>query len=98
MNLRKYIADSLARETFDVEQASLQDIATYWANKGKGIASFFLKTLKRNYLIGIKVEREHTDNPSELALFVKQHLIEDFNYYVSSKPYDWGLQEVKENK
>jgi hypothetical protein len=91
---RRKLIDS-ARESFDVEAASLQDIAEYWANKGKGIASFFLKTLKRNYLIGMKVEREHTDNPAALALIVKQHLIEDPNYYIAPKPYNWGVKEAE---
>ena len=53
-----------------------------------------LSHLKKQLVIGIEVEMEHTDDPSMAAEIAKDHLTEDPDYYTKLKKIEEGMKHV----
>lgn len=66
---------------------SLADIA-----KHHGVS---LDELKKQYNIGIPIEKEHLDSEEGAEEIAKDHLYEDPYYYSSPKPKNWGAKELE---
>jgi len=54
-----------------------------------------LEEIEKQYKLGLKIEREHTDNEEQAGEIAKDHLWENDKYYIDSKPKDWAEKELK---
>ena len=79
---------------------TIEEVAKYWKNKWlkeKGTYSkSYLKDFKKQYELGIKIEKEHTKDEEERKEIVLDHLVEDYEYYTKKKPTDWAEKELNE--
>ena len=79
---------------------TIEEVAKYWKNKWlkeKGTYSkSYLKDFKKQYELGMKIEKEHTKDEEERKEIVLDHLVEDYEYYTKKKPTDWAEKELNE--
>ena len=57
-----------------------------------------LKHIKEQIKIGLKIEREHTDDPEEALEIVMDHIAESSNYYTKLKQMEQSLKDKEKAK
>jgi hypothetical protein len=57
-----------------------------------------LQELQKQINIGVKIEREHTNNEQKALEITLDHLFEDAKYYTDPKPKDWAEKEIKKEE
>lgn len=70
------------------DNKNIKDIAKYWFLKQKNNIKNYqiiLNELKEQMLLGIEVEKEHSNNIRFVLEIVKDHLMEDKEYYKKLK-------------
>ena len=57
-----------------------------------------LQELQKQINIGVKIEREHTNNEQKALEITLDHLFEDAKYYTDPKPKDWAEKEIEKEE
>lgn len=90
----KYGKDKVRPSSFITESTGFDEIIAKLKEKhGKNIGD-----ISAQFDLGRKIEKEHTNDPTEEIRITYDHLWEDPEYYTKAKPKDWAEKEINKEQ